>query len=87
MKYEYTEKEIRLIKEFGKESLIDKIPPVTLYRVMAREAFLDNRQDVYADSVRRCLRAIEIQFPLNKKEFDNLIYGCEELDSPSKDNQ
>ena len=74
--YEYSEKEIGLMKELGVLDIASSPSqvPVLMYHIMALICFRDNRQDNVSDSVRRCLIACE-----NNKtnrltpEFDSLI--------------
>lgn len=70
---QYSEKELKLIKELGYMDL-PSIEPIVLYRVMAMNLFKQNKTGVLVDSVRRCLNAIDEGTPYRlTKEFDDLI--------------
>lgn len=79
--YEYSEKEKALISALKYEGIANSVSivPPLLFSLMAVECFRHNRQDKIAESVRRCLLALEA---INKngkqilrltKEFDDLI--------------
>jgi hypothetical protein len=72
----YSDKEIKLIKHFGFEHLIntDSIVAPTLYRMMAEKAFLDAEEGLYAQSLRRCIIAFNTGSVFrNTPEWDKLI--------------
>ena len=71
---EYSEKELSLIRKLGFENLLSNIDPVSLYKVMAEDLFVNNRHSDAVDSVRRCLKAINKANPYRMTpEFDALI--------------
>jgi hypothetical protein len=71
----YSEKEIALIKLMGYSELINNpIEPPTLYNIMGKMAFVENRQDKAAESLRKCLKAFNFGWPYRMtKEWDDLI--------------
>ena len=70
---QYSEKELKLIKQLG-YMVLPSIEPIVLYRVMAMNLFKQNKTGVLVDSVRRCLNAIDEGTPYRlTKEFDDLI--------------
>lgn len=80
--YEYSEKEKKLIASLKFEDIASSpsIVPALLYPMMAVECFRHNRQDNIANSVRKCLLAMEEATRKNgnhilrlTKEFDDLI--------------
>jgi hypothetical protein len=80
--YTYSDKEKSLIEALNCQDIASNpsTVPALLYNVMAIECFRHNRQDKIANSVRRCLLALEEATRKNGKqihrltdEFDNLI--------------
>jgi len=81
--YEYSEKEQKLIEELNYQSpaMNPCNAPTMLYNWLAIECFRTNRQDNVAESVRRCLLAMEASTRTDTAnlilrlttEFDDLI--------------
>jgi hypothetical protein len=72
--FKYSEKELLLIKYFGFAEIAERIAPSVLYNMMASKAFLNNDQSMYAESLRRCLRALGNSRPYRTTpEFEDLI--------------
>lgn len=77
LKQDYSEKELCLFSAMDiKESIMEDryISVITIYRMMAEECFLENRQDDVAQSVRNCLNAMNKMNPKRMTpEWDKLI--------------
>ena len=72
--FEYSEKELKLIKIMGFEDICHRIEPNSLYNLMATKCFLDNICDNSSKSIRNCLKAlINSNIRRMTPEFDNLI--------------
>jgi hypothetical protein len=69
----YSEKEIELFKALGCDSYNSYHVPYDLFRVLAAQCFLDNRNDNASDSLRRCIQWINCGNYRKTPEFDNLI--------------
>lgn len=75
----YTDAELKLFKKLGVDSrILDCVSPVTLYRSLALECFLEDRRGPEIAALRRAWRALENGSPLRKSlEFDKLIEWVE----------
>ena len=58
MRFEYSKKELALIRYFKLEAMLETIFPPIVYREMALVAFITDDQSIFAESVRRCIRAL-----------------------------
>jgi hypothetical protein len=74
IKYEYSKKEMELIKWYKFLDIYERLSPPELYRLMAEKAFLDDDRTAYSDSLRRCLRALNTgNIKRLTPEWDELI--------------
>jgi hypothetical protein len=74
MAEEYSKKEEKLIELLGFSHLLECLSPVELYKLMAEDAFIENRTGKAIESLRRCLKAINKAKPYRMTdEFDDLI--------------
>lgn len=76
--FEYSEAEKILIKGLSPHwaNVIENqyIAPLNLYRILAQDCFLDNRNDKYADALRRGYKALLSSSVYRMTpEFDELI--------------
>lgn len=74
--FEYSKKEMELIKYFGYESICNSIPPTAMYSMMIEAAFMksDDLNGPIANSLRRCYKAIQTRSTFRMtKEWDDLI--------------
>lgn len=55
----YSDKEKLLFAHYGLDDLLDHLDAVTLYRMAVNKAFMMNDQGAYADSLRRCVQALD----------------------------
>lgn len=72
----YSEAELKLAEYFGFKNLIEEndVEPLTLYRIMAYEAFMTDDRTEYAAAVRRAISAMDSRDPLrHTPEFEKLI--------------
>lgn len=76
---EYSEKEQRLFTHFGYDDLLmTHIDPLGMYRLAVTRAFISNEQGPWADSLRRCIQAMETcRIYRMTPEWDAMI-ECEE---------
>lgn len=70
----YSNKEIELFNRLGCDWYSQAEPPV-VYSTLCINVFLENRNDEDADSLRRCMKALQTDGPPFRltKEFDDLI--------------
>jgi len=67
-------KEDLLIEYFGMGHLIRVVPIINILQMIGRDCFIENRQGVEVDSLRRCLKAIDNCSPYRRtEEYENLI--------------
>ena len=73
--YQYSAKEMEMIKWFGFEKLVESLYPWSLYKMMVEKAFIDNDQSWWAHGLRRCIKALnQGNIYRSSKEWDDLIY-------------
>lgn len=73
-KTDYSEKELKLFEALGLSYLTDRLYAVELYKIAARNAFIENLSGPLAVSLRRCCAAIDKCSPYRRTpEFDALI--------------
>jgi hypothetical protein len=77
-KNKYSKKEIKLIEYFYpnliEPNYYETIMPVVLYRMMVKEAFLKNYNNIFTQSLRRCYQAIvDCEIYRLTPEWDTLI--------------
>lgn len=72
-----SDKEVLLFKKLGFEKDINDYDAnyiIWFYRIVCEKCFLENRQGMEVDSLRRCMIAINSRNPYRKtKAFDDLI--------------
>jgi hypothetical protein len=57
--FEYSEKEMALIAYFGYTNIADRVSANSIYRMMMEKAFITDDRSTAAESIRRCLIALE----------------------------
>lgn len=71
---EYSEKELALIRYYRMEILTETVRPIMLYNAMVYTAFVKDDRSCYAESLRRCILALEGNtIRRMTPEFDALI--------------
>lgn len=69
-----SKKEQFMFAQLGFGHLMHILTETALYRMAVEEHFIKNTQNKYADSLRRCYKAIQSCSPYRlTKEFDDLI--------------
>lgn len=73
MKPRYSAKEIELFKKLNFD-MWDHVQPIVTYRMAVEHCFMEEISDERANSVRRCMLAMQEGYPFRlTKEFDELI--------------
>lgn len=72
--FNYSEKEVKLLTRYLTTELVNSCNAVSVYSLAVEEAFIKNNNDCYAESLRRCKKALnECKIYRMTKEFDDLI--------------
>lgn len=57
--FKYSEKELAMAAHFGVADIAETMSATVFYRVMVERAFVANDQSKWAESLRRCFRALD----------------------------
>ena len=74
--FEYSPRELDLIAHFSMLDIAPHVIPIDLYKLMVHKAFLDDDRTPWADSLRRCWKALHDDSPCIYRltpEWDDLI--------------
>ncbi len=74
MNPEYSSAEIRLIRHFEYLKIAQSLSPPELYRIMAMDAFIKNKQGPFVNALRKCVAAMQnCTVCRSTDEWDRLI--------------